>query len=130
MTDINLLTVIIAAIGAFIISGIWYAALSGELGKLSKAYAQNSKMPAWEIAVELLRSATVALVIAIIFNKMGVTGLGDALLYGLAMWVAFPFVLLLGSVIHEKVPLKLAAIHAGDWLLKLVFIAIVVALWN
>ena len=47
----------------------------------------------------------------------------------LALWIGFPVVLLTGSVIHEKVPPMLAAIHAGDWLLKLLVITTAVALW-
>jgi hypothetical protein len=30
-----------------------------------------------------------------------------------------------GALLHEKTPPKLAAIHAGDWLLKLVAIAVI-----
>ena len=32
-----------------------------------------------------------------------------------------------GSVVHEKVPWRLAAIHSGDWLVKLLLITSVVA---
>ena len=32
-------------------------------------------------------------------------------------------------VFHEKVPWQLAAIHAGDWLLKLLTVAAIVAAW-
>jgi hypothetical protein len=39
-------------------------------------------------------------------------------------------VLLTGSVIWEDVPRKLAAIHAGDWLVKLLAVAIVVSVWQ
>ncbi len=46
------------------------------------------------------------------------------------MWLGFPVILLSGSVIYEKVPWKLAASHAGDWLRKLLLIAIVVSLWR
>ena len=49
---------------------------------------------------------------------------------GLTLWIAFPVVLLIGSVTHENVPWKLAAIHAGDWLAKLVILAIVVTVWR
>jgi hypothetical protein len=49
---------------------------------------------------------------------------------GLAVWIAFPVVLLTGSVIHENVPWKLAAIHAGDWLVKLVVVTVIVSLWR
>jgi hypothetical protein len=33
-------------------------------------------------------------------------------------------------VLHEGVPWRLAALHAGDWLLKLVAIALIVGLWR
>jgi hypothetical protein len=33
-------------------------------------------------------------------------------------------------VIHENVPLRLATIHAGDWLMKLVVITAVVGVWR
>lgn len=48
----------------------------------------------------------------------------------LALWVAFPAVLLAGSVFHERVPVPLAAIHAGDWLIKLLLITGIVGLWT
>jgi hypothetical protein len=48
----------------------------------------------------------------------------DAVRLGLALWVAFPGVLLTGSVVHEKVPWRLAAIHAGDWLVKLLLVSL------
>jgi hypothetical protein len=38
-------------------------------------------------------------------------------------------ILLSGSVFHENVPWKLAAIHVGDWLLKLVIMTVIVSVW-
>ncbi len=130
MSDINVLAVLVSTIGAFVLSGVWYATLSDQLAKLNKIYADESKMPAWEIGMELLRSFFVAIVVAILFSKLGTTGLGSSLLYGLALWLAFPVVLLVGSVIHEKVPTKLAAIHAVDWLIKLLLIISIITVWN
>jgi hypothetical protein len=40
-----------------------------------------------------------------------------ALGLALATWIAFPVVLLTGSVHWENVPWRLAAIHTGDWLI-------------
>lgn len=40
-------------------------------------------------------------------------------------WGAFPATLMIGSVVHDGVPVALAAIHAGDWLIKLVVVATV-----
>jgi hypothetical protein len=45
--------------------------------------------------------------------QVGIEGLTEALALGVAIWIGFPVVILSGSVIHEKVPWKLAAIHAG-----------------
>jgi hypothetical protein len=33
-------------------------------------------------------------------------------------------------VIHENTPWKLAAIHAGDWLVKLLVVAVIVSVWR
>ena len=52
---------------------------------------------------------------------MGATRLATGL------WAAFPVVLLAGSVVREKVPWRLAAIHGGDWLIKLLLTTGVVA---
>lgn len=55
-----------------------------------------------------------------------VTGWAAGAVLGPALWVGFPVVLLTSSVVHEKVRGKLAALHAGDWLAKLLIIAVIV----
>jgi hypothetical protein len=49
---------------------------------------------------------------------------------GLVLWIGFPLVLLSGSVFHENVPSRLAALHAGDWLVKLLIIAVIFRMWH
>jgi hypothetical protein len=56
-------------------------------------------------------------------------GIGSTVLLGLALWAGFPLVLLTGSIIWDKVPPVTALLHAGDWLLKLVVISVIVGLW-
>ena len=46
------------------------------------------------------------------------------------LWLAFPLLLLAGSVVHENVPWQLAAIHAGDWLAKLAIVTVIVTVWR
>jgi hypothetical protein len=69
-------------------------------------------------------------VLAIAADRIGVTGVPSAILVALLAWTAFPLLLLSGSVLHERVPWRLAAIHAGDWLLKLVAVTLIVGLWR
>lgn len=68
-----------------------------------------------------MRNVVLALVVAWLAG-------GDipVLLLALALWVGFPAVLLAGSVFHERVPV---ALHAGDWLVKLLLITGIVGLW-
>ena len=77
------------------------------------------------VAAFLLSSAYYGLA-----DRLGVTALGPAVVLALALWVAFPVVLLAGSVFHERVPVALAAVHAGDWLLKLLVVTAVTGLWR
>jgi Protein of unknown function (DUF1761) len=44
---------------------------------------------------------------------------------GVALWIGFPFVLWTGAVVHENAPVELAVIHGGDWLLKLLAVAVI-----
>jgi Protein of unknown function (DUF1761) len=130
MSDINVPAVAVAALAAFILSALWYGLFGRQLAELDDAYAENGGMPAWKVAVELVRSLVVATVLAWLAVTIDITEWTGAVGLGLVMWIGFPVVLLTGSVIHENVPWKLAAIHAGDWLVKLVVVAVIVGLWR
>lgn len=130
MPDLNVLAILLATVVAFIISGAYYTALGARLARLSPAYAEPGGPAVATIALELVRSLVVTVAVAALAAGLGLDGLAQALLLGLALWVAFPVVLLLGSVIHERVPPLLAAIHSGDWLLKLAAVASIVTVWR
>jgi hypothetical protein len=115
-----------AAGSAVVASGAWYAAFGSTLAQLDDVYADASSPPAWVMPVELARSATVATAVAALAARTGAAGPGDGVRLGLTLWGAFPVVLLTGSVVHEKVPWQQAAIHAGDWLVKLVLVSAIV----
>jgi hypothetical protein len=109
------------AVAAFLISGLWYGVLGG-------VRPDTGPMTPLKVVLELLRSTVVATVLALACERMDVTGAGGALVVGLSAWVAFPAVLLTGSVLHDRVPWRIAALHAGDWLLKLVAISLIVTI--
>jgi hypothetical protein len=52
-----------------------------------------------------------------------------ALQLGFLLWIGFPVILFTGSIMRENYPWKLAAIHAGEWLVKLVIICVKLSLW-
>ncbi len=114
----------LATAAAVAASGAWYAAFGRRLAQLHDAYAEDTAAAGWIVPVELARSGTVAVTVSALAARTGVTRPRDAVRLGLALWVAFPGVLLTGSVVHEKVPWRLAAIHAGDWLVKLLLVSL------
>lgn len=127
MPDVELLAVLAAAALAFVLSGAYYAALGDQLARVSAADAQMSP---WKIAVELARNLVLAAVVAGLAVRGDIDEWTGGLLLGLALWLAFPLVLWTGALIHENTPVRLAAIHAGDWLLKLLAVAVLVSVWQ
>lgn len=129
--NINLLAVITCTLLAFVLSSIWYIIFAKTRAKLLKQDVQKSRRPKPQnILLEFLRTFIVALVFAIILSELKDSSMQASILLALRLWLAFPFILLSGSVLWDKVPVKLAAIHVGDWFIKLMLIAIVVGAWR
>ena len=133
MNDVNLVVTTVAVLAVFVVSTVWYGAFGRQLQQLSPAYADaasNARPPAWKVIVEILRSLLIVGVFAALASRLEVADWRAGALLGIALWIGFPAVLWTGAVVWEKVPLKLAAIHAGDWLLKLMVIGILVGAWS
>jgi amino acid permease len=130
MPDVSILAILAAAVAAFAIGAIYYAVLGNQLAVVSDAAAAGEEFPPWKVAVELLRSLIIAAVVAGLASQGDIDEWSGGLLLGIALWIGFPFVLLTGAMIHENTPWKSAAIHAGDWLVKLLAVAVIVSVWQ
>jgi hypothetical protein len=104
--------------------------LGEQLAEVSEAAAAGEQPPPWKMAVEFLRGLILAAVTAGLASEAEIDEWTGGLVLGLALWVGFPFVLWTGAVIHENTPRTLAAIHAGDWLVKLLLVAVIVTVWQ
>ena len=131
MPELNYLAIAVAAVAVFVVSTVYYIGFTDRLKRLSAAYADADARPAvWRVAIEILRSLVVGAVVSGLVSLIGVADLAGAVQLALALWIGFPVVLLTGSVIWERVPPRVAAIHAGDWLLKLLMIGVIVTVWR
>lgn len=130
MPEIDILAVLVATIAAFALGGAYYAVFGERLIEVSDAAAAAEQPAPWQIAVEFLRCLVLAAVVAGLASEAGIDEWTGGLLLGLALWVGFPLVLWVGAIIHENTPWKLAAIHAGDWLLKLLVVALIASAWQ
>lgn len=111
------MSIAVATVAAFISGGAYYSVLGPD---------SDATMPPWKLAVEVLRCLVLAAVVAGLASQIDIDEWTGGLLLGLVLWVGFPFVLWTGAVIHENTPVRLAALHAGDWLLKLLLIGVIV----
>lgn len=115
---------IAAATGAaFLISAVYYSAVP------AAAESPPQRPMAALMLVELARSLAVAALVAGLLSAADRSGPGAGALLGLSLWI-LPVLLLAGSVFHEGVPMSRAAVHAIDWLIKLVAIGAIVGLFT
>lgn len=126
MSEFNLLAVLVAAIAAFLLSSVYYAVFASAAGTEASA---GTKPPAWKLGVEFVRALILASVVAGVGARCGIRDWSGGLLLGLALWTGFPLVLWMGAVTWEGTRLRVAAVHLGDWLAKLLVVAAIVAGW-
>ena len=89
--------------------------------------------PRWliiKMLIEIARNIVLAYVLAYLVARLGVTDWPAAIQFGVLTWIGFPVLLLSGSVIWENVPWKLAGIHAGDCLLKILVMVLTLSRWR
>lgn len=119
----------VAALAAFVLSSVYYVVTTPlEQRALGDRAVERGRPAPWKAVTELVRTAVVGAGFAWIATQGDLLALPSSLLLALVLWVAFPVVLLTGSIIWERVPWQTAAIHSGDWLLKLVLVALAIGL--
>ncbi|HEX6583192.1 MAG TPA: DUF1761 domain-containing protein [Thermoleophilaceae bacterium] len=94
----------------------------------SEPGATGEGPPPWKLGVELLRSLTLTIVVAGLASQGGIDEWTGGLLLGLSLWIGFPAVPWTGAMLWENTPSRLAALHGGDWLAKLLLVGLVVTL--
>lgn len=114
----------VATVAAVVISAVVYGAVS-----VAGPEVAPQRPPAAQLATEVLRNLAVAALVTGLLTAADRSGPGAGAALGLALWI-IPVVLLAGSVFHEGVPPRRAALHAVDWLLKLIAIGVVVGLFT
>lgn len=140
MPDIDPLAVLVAALICFIIGATYYTAMSTRLDHAraeatpdptatTRADAAGPPKPS-TMVIEAVRCLVLAVVVAGLAATAEVDTWPGGLALGAALWIGFPLILWVGAVVHEGTPIRFAAIHAGDWLIKLIAVGVVVAIWQ
>lgn len=129
MPDLPWLAVLVGTVLAFVLGAGYYAVLGN---RLTAAREGESAMPTslWFVPVELVRCLLLAGTVVGLAAAADATTWWGGLLLGLVLWVGFPLVLWIGAIVHEKEPVRLAVIHGGDWLVKLLAIGTLAGMWT
>ena len=134
MLRMNHPAVLVAAVAAFVLSSFYYRLLAQQIVDLHptdpEVVAAMMKPALWKVLAEVARTVVVAYVLALLVARQGIRDGKGAAELAVLLWIGFSLVMWVGAVIWESVPVKLAAIHSGDWLLKTVLIALIVGAWR
>jgi hypothetical protein len=135
MDGITVWAIIATVVISFIASSMYYVVFSKQWASVSKTGAEaataKAKRPGpLQGLAQIARTLVMTLVVAFLVNNLHIHDAGNALGLSLILWAGFPVVLLSGSVMWEKAPVKLAALHAGDALLTLVIMSLILSLWK
>ena len=130
MAEFDPLAVLVAALVAFLLRSAYYAVFASQVSTPGTEASAGTKPPPWKLGVEFLRALIVATVVAGLGARCEIQDWTGGLLLGLALWIGFPLVLWSGAVVWEGTRLRVAAVHLGDWVLKLLVVAAIVCAWR
>jgi Protein of unknown function (DUF1761) len=130
---LNYMAIAAATVVAFIEGSLYYSPLMfGPLWmRLSGMDPSTAaKVSPWAVVGEIARDFVLTYVVARLVARLSEANWKSAAGLGLWLWIGFPLMLLSGSVMWQGVSWKSAAIHAGDWLVKLLLITAIVGGWR
>jgi Protein of unknown function (DUF1761) len=132
MFDIKVPALLATAVVNFLIGAVWNSIFGSILleARGGDSASVPAAFPVSQMLAEAVRVLVIATVAAIVLQLAGVTDVWAALKLGLLIWLGFQAALLSGAMIWEGMALRIYAIHAGDALLKMVSICVILGLWR
>lgn len=135
---INWLAVIAAAIANMAIGFAWYSdSLFGKswrkLSGMSDGKStrdQMMKMMGLGLGSALLTGFVLNSASVFAGSYLNTTGVSLGLMVGFWNFLGFMFPILLGGYLYERKPLKLIWINGGYWLVSLLAMGVIIALWK
>src|SRR5216683_6839493 len=132
MLKVSYWAVVVAALAAFVMSSLYYSPLL--LGNVWLAVAPGSTagtIPSiGRVIGEIIRTLVITFVVARLIALLGGSDWKGAVRLALWLWFGFSGVMWVGAIMWERTPWQVAAIHSGDWLLKIILIAVIVGVWR
>jgi hypothetical protein len=127
---LNFTSILVTGITAFMLSILWYSPLM--FGKIWESYRHlpNPSIPQWTLLFAPLREIIASYVLAVLIVRLQIKDWNAAAKLMLLLWLAFQAVGMAGAILWDNMQWQLGAVHAGDWLMKMLFMGIVLTLWH
>ena len=130
---VNYLAVVVAALANYIIGIIWYSAIFRRTWLRLSGVAEM-KVTVLSVVLALVGALLTSYILAhaVIFagTYMKTAGVGLGLTTGFFNWIGFIAPVTLGSVLYEKKSWGYWVLNNGYWLLSLLVMGIILALWT
>lgn len=137
MNPVNLWSVLVAAVAAFVIGAMWYSPiLFGkrwmELKGISeKDVTESSKQGMWRRYVaQFISTAVMFVVLGFFIANASVASAGEGALLALIAWVGFSLTAAVGDMLWNKSPLMLAVITEACALISWLVGGAIIGAWR
>jgi hypothetical protein len=130
IAKVNPAAVVVAGLAAFAFGIVWYSPLLFESVWRDAQGAEATAMAPWKFFVAPLRELFTAWFLAWLLGRLGIASWKGAAGLGFLLWLAFYVVQLAGAVIFDGMSPSLGAVHAGDWLGKMLIMALILNAWR
>lgn len=121
--------VFVTGITAFLLSLLWYSPLL--FGGIWEHYRNppNPDVPQWTMAFAPLREIIASFVLAYLIVVTGLSDWKATSRLMLLLWLAFHAVGMAGDILWDNMHWQLGAVHAGDWLMKMLYMGTLLTIW-
>jgi hypothetical protein len=132
---VSVWSVLVAGVAAFMVGGIWYAAVFGQAWAVANGYGQDqlsamAKKQGRNFGIFFLVDLLMAAVVAALVVKLGVsTAIGGALL-GLALWAGVALPIAASNKAANNKSLNAFLIDAGYELVVLLIVGAIAGAWH
>jgi hypothetical protein len=84
----------------------------------------------WKFFVAPIRELISAAVVTYLVVRVRPQNWRRSVILGFVLWFGFYAVQMAGAIIWDNMPWQLGAVHAGDWLMKMLFITLASSEWH
>ena len=133
MIAINYFALVVAALVAMAIGWFWYSpfGFGRQWMKLRGVHDDmHGSMPARELIVEFVSVLVTLYVLDLLIIAFGAFTVQASILLALVVWLGFYVTTYLSEVLWEKKPFGVFLINAGQRLVTLVAVALILGLWQ